>query len=480
MNLYQLSEPEKQQELILGIDLGTTNSLVAKATPQGITLVENRKGQILIPSVVAYTDTGVLIGEEAVRQGNAIHSIKRQIALYTSKNKQELNAGEKRNKETALHQAIENSAAILSYLKELAQTELSKPRIVLTVPAHFNEHARNATRKAAEIAGLEVVRLLNEPTAAAIAYNLNIRKTGNFLVYDLGGGTFDISILKVYDGMLKVIATAGHNHLGGDDFDLLLATELFARPLEFITKDERLFAKRVKEYLTYNEKWAFKPSSERESEKIMKPALNSYTIDQAEELWQPLVAKTLDIMQKTIKKSQLDSINEVILVGGASRLPLIKRSLQKTFPALTLLDTIDPDKVVAIGAGMQARALLGYSDHLLLDIVPMSLCIETLEEGVEIIIPCNTPIPAVVGKMFTNSIDGQTKFKLHILQGEGPKIKDCVSLGIFELNGITPMAAGSTRLEITFIVDANGLLNVKAQEEISDIRKDIDIKRLEI
>ena len=483
MNLYQLSEPTKSQEIMLGIDLGTTNSLVTLASPKGVRLITDNSGHSIIPSVIAYVDGNAMIGYQAMAKESSTYSSKRVIA---SRSVEGLCI---RSGNHDLDQAIRDSAEILRYLKKLAQLSegLEVNRVVLTVPAHFNEHARNATRKAAEIAGLDVVRLLNEPTAAAVAHSLNARAAGNFLVYDLGGGTFDVSILKVYDGALRVVATGGDNNLGGDDFDDILASYLYSCAISSLKREQLLLAKRVKEHLSNHDDWSFEAAPGNLSANaiigsglVMKPKLDYVTRDEVEKLWDHLIKRSMAIAHRTIKDSGFshDKIDEIILVGGGSRMPLVKNTLQEMFGNRPPLDSINPDEVVAIGAGIQARALLGYSDHLLLDVVPMSLCIETLGDEVEVIIPRNAPIPAIIGKMFTTSIDGQTTFKIQILQGEGKLVKECVSLGLFELDGITPMLAGQARLEITFIVDANGLLSVKAEERVTGISKDVDIRRI--
>ncbi len=492
MNLYQLSEPNQISEVILGIDLGTTNSLVTIASAKGVELISDINSSHLIPSVVSYDKNEILVGTLALKSINPHYSVKRIIGEIST----QLSATQLSNFTSypiEYKEAIQDSAYILQYLKKLAENHINQEitQIVLTVPAHFNEHARNATRQAAEMAGLNVIRLLNEPTAAAVAYNLDQKIHGNFLIYDMGGGTFDVSILKTNNDFLKVIATAGDNKLGGDDFDEVLASYLFNIDNSLLKREQLFFAKKIKEYLSNNEAWSYDHNFQdiNEDFDINNPNLttkiqNDLKIkniirSEADELWVSLVNKSLKIVASTLTDSKIDidKIDEIIMVGGSSRLPLIQQSIKKMFSKKPLI-SINPDEVVAIGAGIQARALLGYSDHLLLDVVPMSLSLETIGNEVEVIISKNTPIPAIIGKMFTTSLHGQTKFKIQIFQGEGKTIDECTSLGVFELDGITPMPAGEARLEVTFMVDANGLFNVNAIERISNVGKEMDVRRI--
>lgn len=426
MQLIQISEPEtkiktKDTSHAIGIDLGTTNSVVA--------CVINGKPETLGPIL------------PSVYQG--IRSIKRLMG--TSQKINDLTA-------------IEISSYILKMLKLQAE-EIIKDNItkaVITVPAHFNDTAKNATKLAAKLAGLDVLRLINEPTAASVAYGLDNQAEGIYLIYDLGGGTFDVSILNMQKGIFQVLATGGDSEFGGDDIDIKIMEHLN------LTNNELLICRNAKEHLSNSDYW---------NENNLSLSKNKL-----EEIAKPLITKTIDICIETIESANINpsDINEVILVGGSTRMPLVKQMLEASIK--TPLDNIDPDLVVAKGAAIQAYNLIHGSDHLLLDVTSLSIGIEIMGGICEKIINKNSTIPTSVTKYFTTHADGQTGMIIHVVQGEREMVKDCRSLAKFELKGIPPMKASSAKVAITFNIDADGLLTVSAIEENTKIEQHIEIK----
>jgi Fe-S protein assembly chaperone HscA len=501
MGNFQIDFGHSKQPRVVGIDLGTTNSLIAYMDLTGPKIIDSEDGGKLVPSVVTYTEDGrILVGVPArdaliTQPERTVYSVKRLMGRGRADIEEELKLFPFHvvpGIDSMIHLELgdrtftppEISALILRQLKHNAEVALGEPvtQAVITVPAYFNDAQRQATKDAGRIAGLEVLRLVNEPTAASLAYGLDKRQNGTIAVYDFGGGTFDISILKLHDGIFEVLATHGDTHLGGDDIDNLLIRigleDIQSEWGQDISESQEAVQLLRRAVIRAKEELSFAPSAVIDLEFHAKRYQRELTRDVFDQLIKPVVDRTLAPCRACIAdaKVTVEQIDEVVMVGGSTRIPLVRSAVETLFRAKPHTE-LNPDEVVALGAAVQAGILAGsVEDKLLLDVTPRSLGIEIMGGIVSKLIHRNSTIPASATETFTTAVDGQTNVLIHVVQGERELVKDCRSLARFDLKDIAPMPAGMARVEVRFLIDANGILSVTARDQRTGKEQSVEVK----
>lgn len=500
-DVFQIDFSASERPLVVGIDLGTTNSLIAQMDLTGPRVIPGADGQNLVPSVVSYTRGGDIVAGSAARERlitepeRTVYSVKRLMGRGVGDIREELKLFPFRiaeGSESVIRLELgertftppEISAFILRQLKQNAEAFLGETvtKAVITVPAYFNDAQRQATKDAGRIAGLEVLRLVNEPTAAALAYGLDKRKEGIVAVYDLGGGTFDISILRLHDGIFEVLATNGDTHLGGDDIDnLLLRIALEDIQTEWgedLSTDAAAVQILRRAVIDAKERLSYAPFTRIEFEYSGRKYQRELTKELFDQLITPIVERTLGPCRNCIQDAHVtvDQIDEVVLVGGSTRIPLVRKAVETLFKAKPHTE-LNPEEVVALGAAVQAGILAGsVENQLLLDVTPLSLGIEMMGGVVTKLIHRNSTIPASATEVFTTAVDGQRNVLIHVVQGERELARDCRSLARFDLKDIEPLLAGMARIEVRFLIDANGILNVTARDIRTGKEQSVEVK----